>query len=441
MNKIAIVGTGHVGLVTGVCLSEIGHNITCFDIDQNIISALNAGITPFYESGLEPLLKKNFEEGRLVFTTDPQLALSKADIIYIAVGTPALPNGDVNLSFIESAARIIGEHANNENLIVVTKSTVPVGTNRMISEIIQENKDFEIRLVSNPEFLREGSAIYDTFSGDRIVIGADCEKAASIIEEINKPFGVPIFKTDLNSAEMIKYTSNAFLATKISFINEIANLCEKIGANVEEVALGMGLDTRIGTQFLKAGIGFGGSCFPKDTYALLRTAEAEGENLQLLESVLNVNKGQQERLIEKAKQRFNSLKGKKAALLGLAFKPNTNDTRESNALVIANALIREGARVDAYDPAAVETARKSLGNDIHNANSIEEALTGADMVFIATDWDEFKDLPLGIYEQFMDQPIIFDGRNCYSLEMVSKYNIEYYSIGRQDQTNQNFKLK
>ncbi|MEK4534897.1 nucleotide sugar dehydrogenase [Peribacillus sp. FSL K6-1552] len=295
-----------------------------------------------------------------------------------------------------------------------------------------------INIVSNPEFLREGSAIYDTFSADRIVIGSDCEKAASIIEEINKPFGETIFITDLLSAEMIKYSSNAFLATKISFINEMANLCEKVGANIEEVAHGMGLDFRIGTQFLKAGIGFGGSCFPKDTRGLIQQATEAGQSLEILEAVIKVNKQQKYLLMNKAKQRFGKLKDKKIAILGLAFKPNTNDVRESIAIDIASELTMQGALVTAYDPLALEEAKQILGEKIQYALSIEEAITNTDMVFIATDWDEFKDFPLEKYEMLMNHPIIFDGKNSYSLDEISEYNIEYYSVGRPFHNKSNF---
>ncbi|MED3690386.1 UDP-glucose/GDP-mannose dehydrogenase family protein [Peribacillus butanolivorans] len=440
MKNITIVGTGHVGLVTGVTLAEIGHQVVCYDINENDIALMKAGISPFYEPELTDLLKKNLNKGQLFFTGDPKLALVDAEIIYIAVGTPTAENGSVDLSYIKEAAKTIAENITKQEVIVVTKSTVPVGTNKLIQQVIVTNltNEVNVNIVSNPEFLREGSAIYDTFSADRIVIGSDCEKAASIIEEINIPFGKTIFITDLLSAEMIKYSSNAFLATKISFINEIANLCEKVGANIEDVAHGMGLDFRIGTQFLKAGIGFGGSCFPKDTRGLIQQAAEAGQTLEILEAVIKVNKQQKYLLMNKAKQRFGNLKDKKIAILGLAFKPNTNDVRESIAIDIASELTMQGALVTAYDPLALEEAKQILGEKIHYALSIEEAITNTDMVFIATDWDELKDFPLKKYEMLMNHPIIFDGKNSYSLDEISEYNIEYYSVGRPFLNKSNF---
>jgi UDPglucose 6-dehydrogenase len=319
-----------------------------------------------------------------------------------------------------------------QDVIVVTKSTVPVGTNEWIKKIIYDHKNENIfvDVVSNPEFLREGSAVYDTFNGDRIVIGADNEKAALVIEEINKPFGIPIFKTDIRSAEMIKYASNAFFATKISFINEIANICEKLGANVEDVAYGMGLDTRIGLQFLEAGIGYGGSCFPKDTHALVQIAGNIEHKFDLLEAVINVNNKQQAKLVDKARERFNSLKDKKIAILGLAFKPNTDDMREAASIIIVDQLVKEGASVIAYDPIAMDNAKRIIGNKIDYADSVETAPQDTDIAFIVTEWEEFKKLPLSTFEKLMKTPIVFDGRNCYALEEVEKFDLEYYSVGR-----------
>ena len=439
MKNITIVGTGHVGLITGVTLAEIGHQIVCYDVDENCIAQMKTGKSPYYEPGLDDLLKKNLTNGQLFFTSNPKQALENAEIIYIAVGTPTDENGNVNLSYIKEAAKTIGENVSKQEIIVVTKSTVPVGTNQLIKRLIETNltNKVNVNIVSNPEFLREGSAIYDTFSADRIVIGTDSEKAAYVMEEINKPFGITIFKTDISSAEMIKYSSNAFLATKISFINEIANLCEKVGADIGEVAHGMGLDLRIGAQFLKAGIGYGGSCFPKDTRGLIQKANEVEQSLEILEAVIKVNQQQKQVLINKAKDRFGTLIDKKIALLGLAFKPNTNDVRESIAIELASQLSIQGAKVTAYDPIALSEAKEILGEQINYAHSIEEAITDSDMVFIATDWEEFKDFPLKKYVMLMHNPIIFDGRNCYSLKMVSKYPIEYYSVGRPSQSNIN----
>ncbi|MCL6584920.1 MAG: UDP-glucose/GDP-mannose dehydrogenase family protein [Anoxybacillus sp.] len=431
MKKITVVGTGYVGLVTGVCLSDVGHYVTCVDIDEKKIEMMKQGKSPIYEPGLEELMIKNIVNGRLHFTTDHQQAFRYAQIIYIAVGTPQREDGAADLRFIEQVAKQIAEHI-IEDVIVVTKSTVPVGTNEKIREIINLHKkeNVHVDVVSNPEFLREGSAIYDTFHGDRIVIGADNDKAAAIIEEINKPFGIPVVKTDIRSAEMIKYASNAFLATKISFINEISNICEKVGANIEDVAYGMGLDQRIGTQFLKAGIGYGGSCFPKDTRALVQIAGNVDHKFDLLESVINVNNKQQSILIEKAKKRLGSLKGKKVAMLGLAFKPNTDDMREAASIVISNKLIEEGANVFAYDPIAMDNAKKVLPPEVKYVSNVKDALKGADAAFIITEWQEFKEIPLHTYGELMNEPIIFDGRNCYDLDVVKRHKIEYHSIGR-----------
>jgi UDPglucose 6-dehydrogenase len=432
VRKIAVIGTGYVGLVTGVCLSEIGHIVTCIDIDKRKVEKMREGISPIYEPGLDELMKKNIRAGRLYFTTSHQEGIAGADVIYIAVGTPQKDDGSANLQFVKEAAKDIAAHIDKDGVIIVTKSTVPVGTNYKIKRWIQESlkQDFQFDIVSNPEFLREGSAIYDTFHGDRIVIGAENERAASIIEEINKPFGIPIFKTDIYSAEMIKYASNAFLATKISFINEIANICEKLGANIEDVAYGMGLDKRIGLQFLKAGIGYGGSCFPKDTRALVQMAGNADHKFELLEAVINVNNKQQIKLVEKAIDRFGSLRNKKVAILGLAFKPNTDDMREAPSIVIIDRLLKEGASIVAYDPIAIENARNIIGDKILYVNSIEEALLNADIAFIVTEWEEIKNLPLDAFEKKMKQAVVFDGRNCYSLQEVNNYYIEYHSIGR-----------
>lgn len=433
MKTIAVVGTGYVGLVTGVCLSDIGHHVTCVDVDEQKVEKMKHGISPIYEPGLDELMKRNIERGRLHFTTSHEEAFRDAEVIYIAVGTPQKEDGSADLRFVEQAARDIAAHIERDGVVIATKSTVPVGTNEKIRAWIQQHLQRPVRfdIVSNPEFLREGSAIYDTFHGDRIVIGADNEQAAAVMEEVNKPFGIPIFKTDIYSAEMIKYASNAFLATKISFINEIANICEKVGANVEDVAYGMGLDTRIGPQFLRAGIGYGGSCFPKDTKALVQIAGDVDHQFELLEAVIKVNNKQQLKLVEKARSRFGSLRGKRVALLGLAFKPNTDDMRQAASIVIARELLQDGASVAAYDPVATENAKRIIGDEVVYASSVEEALTGADLAMIVTEWEEIKQLPLELYVKCMKTPIVFDGRNCYLLEEVKKHSIEYHSIGRE----------
>jgi UDPglucose 6-dehydrogenase len=430
--KIAVIGTGYVGLVTGVSLSEIGHSVTCIDINAEKIEKMKEGISPIYEPGLDELMVKNIKEGRLGFTTDYKEGFDQAKVIYLAVGTPQSSDGSANLSYILSAAIAVANNI-SQDVIVVTKSTVPVGTNDLIKERIKQelHHPYKVHVVSNPEFLREGSAIYDTFNGDRIVIGADNSKAAKVLEEVNKPFGVPIYKTDIRSAEMIKYASNTFLATKISFINEIANICERLGANVDEVAIGMGMDYRIGNQFLQAGIGYGGSCFPKDTHALVNIGNEVGFEFQIVKSAIEVNEQQQLRLIEKLSASLGDLKGKKIALLGLSFKPNTDDMRESPAIPIAKYLIERGAQTVAYDPAAVDNAKKELPNLVEYKETIEECLEYADAALIITGWDEIANVKtLEIASKRMKEPIIFDGRNCFDLDLVKKYHVNYHSIGR-----------
>jgi UDPglucose 6-dehydrogenase len=429
--RITVAGAGNVGLVTAVCFAEAGHQVTCVDTQKEKIEMLEKGQSPFFEPGLEPLLEKNLANGRLRFSTNPKEAYRGAEIIFIAVGTPEKKDGAVDLSYIYIASYHIAENIEND-VIVCTKSTVPVGTNEIIKQIFQNRKPrhLKVDVVSNPEFLREGSAIMDFYLGDRIVIGADNPEAASIMEQLYLPFKIPIVVTDIKSAEMIKYASNAFLATKISFINEIANLCEKVGANIEEVSYGMGLDKRIGPNHLQPGIGYGGSCFPKDTIALVQLAGNVQHPFELLESVIKVNQHQHSLLVRKARDILGSLKGKKAAVLGLAFKPETDDIREAVSLTIIKELLEEGSLVTAYDPNAIPNAHKLLGNSIEYTTNIREALKGADFAFIATEWDQIKHLPFDAYMTYMKEPIIFDGRNCYSLKDIQRYPITYVSIGR-----------
>ncbi|MBM7573511.1 nucleotide sugar dehydrogenase [Aquibacillus albus] len=428
--KISVVGTGYVGLVTGVSLSEIGHTVTCIDIDQAKIETLKKGISPIYEPGLEKMMLDNMDENRLFFTTDFLKGFKNPDVIYIAVGTPENEDGSANLAFVEQVALDIAHYVNKDT-IVVTKSTVPVGTNHKIKQIIDFHlkMDVKIEVVSNPEFLKEGSAIRDSFQGDRIVIGADSDEASTIIEEINKPFGVPVYKTDIRSAEMIKYASNAFLATKISFINEISNICERVGANVEEVATGMGLDKRIGNQFLNAGIGYGGSCFPKDTKALIQIAGNVHYDFELLKGVVEVNKKQQRLILDKLHDLFMSIHGKKVAVLGLAFKPDTDDMREAASIVVTEYLVENGAEVVAWDPVAAHNAKHILREEIKYVDAIEEALGGSDVVLILTEWNQVKNLDPKVF-LLMNDPIVIDGRNCFKLGEIQKYNVEYHSVGR-----------
>ncbi|PLR77393.1 UDP-glucose 6-dehydrogenase [Bacillus sp. V3-13] len=429
--NITIAGVGYVGLVTGVCLAELGHQVTCIDIQEEKITMLQAGRSPIYEPGLESLLEQNLGSGRLQFTTDPQWAYEKADIVFIAVGTPEQADGTANLEYIHVAAATIAQYITND-VIVCTKSTVPVGTNEQIKQIIQSIKPpyLQVEVVSNPEFLREGSAVLDFFHGDRIVIGTDSPEAAAVLEQIYLPLKTPIIKTDVKSAEMIKYASNAFLATKISFINEIAAICEKVGANIEEVAYGIGKDQRIGHNFLQAGIGYGGSCFPKDTKALVQIAGNVQHPFELLKSVIAVNNRQMSLPVARAKEILGSLKGKKVALLGLAFKPDTDDVREAASLTIVQELLEEGAIVTAFDPIAIPNAQKVLGNSIGYTTDIREALADAEAAIIATEWEQIKHAPLEIYEMYMNEPIVIDGRNCYSLTEIEKHPITYISIGR-----------
>lgn len=429
--KIAVIGTGYVGLVTGVSLSEIGHSVTCIDVDPEKVKTLNSGKPTIYEPGLEELMQKNMAAGRLKFTAEHKMGLSDAEVIYIAVGTPQRPDGAANLDYVEQASRDIAKTINS-NVVVVIKSTVPVGTNLHIKKFINSLTEdgIQVNIASNPEFLREGSAVKDTFHGDRIVIGAEDEKTANILAKINEPFHIPMIKTDISSAEMIKYASNAFLATKISFINEIANICESLGANVEEVSKGMGLDHRIGPDFLRAGIGYGGSCFPKDTNALVQLAGNNDHDFNLLKSVIEVNNKQQILMIEKMTQRFGQLKGRKVAVLGLAFKPNTDDLRESPSLVMIPKLRELGAEITAYDPIAIENAKRKFGDTIEYTDSLKEAIKEADCAVILTDWQDVRNFGFSDYEKYMKTPIIFDGRNCYALSNVQKTKLEYYSIGR-----------
>jgi UDPglucose 6-dehydrogenase len=429
--KISIVGTGYVGLVTGVALSEVGHDVTCVDIDEVKVNKMRKGISPIYEPGLEAIMAKNIEQGRLHFTSSFEAGFRDAKAIYIAVGTPQKENGQADLQFIDAVARNIAENVKND-IVVITKSTVPVGTNDHIRGKINDHNEakFQFEMVSNPEFLREGSAVHDTFNGDRMVIGFDNEKAGALVEQILSPFNIPIFKTDIRSAEMIKYASNAYLATKISFINEISNICEKLDANIEDVALGMGLDNRIGTQFLNAGIGYGGSCFPKDTKALVQIAGNVEHDFELLKAVINVNNAQQSSLVRKAKQQFGSLENKKVALLGLAFKPNTDDMREAASIAIAQQLVQEGADILAFDPIAMENAKKILPGAVKYADSIDEAIEGADMALIVTEWDEIKAITFDRYKELMEKPVIFDGRNCYDIKEAERAGVNYHSMGR-----------
>ncbi|MFC3039722.1 UDP-glucose dehydrogenase family protein [Virgibacillus xinjiangensis] len=428
---IAVIGTGYVGLVTGVCLSELGHQVTCIDIDERKVEMLENGKSPIYEDGLEELLVQNLQKGRVDFTTDYRKGLRNKQLVYLAVGTPQGDDGSADLTYIEAACRNIAENLENDT-VIVTKSTVPVGTNEHIKETIEANlvHDVTINVASNPEFLRQGSAVHDTFHGDRIVIGSDDNEALVMLERVNEGFGLPIVKTDLRSAEMIKYASNAFLATKISFINEMANLSERIGANIDHVARGMGMDNRIGGSFLNAGIGYGGSCFPKDTRAIISIGKEADYDMPILENVVDANERQRVIIVEKLLTRFSSLNGKRVAVLGLAFKPNTDDMREAPSIEVTGKLIEAGAEVTAYDPVAADNAKTILPDQVRYAGSVEEALQHADIAIILTEWKEIKEFPLAGYRDRMNEAILFDGRNCFTLDEVRGSGVEYHSIGR-----------
>jgi UDPglucose 6-dehydrogenase len=430
--RITVLGTGYVGLSTGVCLAEIGHQVVCIDVDEKKIQTLKQGISPIYEPGLEELLAKNAAAGRLVFTTSHEEGISDAEIILIAVGTPQREDGSPNLAYLLQAGRDLAPHIHQDTIVAI-KSTVPVGTNDMFKQLLTEHvkAHVDIQMVANPEFLRQGSAIMDTMEADRIIIGADNTEAAGKMEEMYRPLNAPFIRTSVKSAEMIKYASNAFLAAKISFINEIANVCEAVGADVVDVAKGMGMDKRIGELFLSAGIGYGGSCFPKDVKALLHTSNVHGLPFSLLEETIAVNEHQQELLVKKALKRFGDIKGKKIAMLGLAFKPETDDMREAPSIKIAKSLVKLGSEVHAYDPVALGNARKVIGDQITYASSALEAAAGADALFIVTEWQEFRQMDILQIIRSMKQPILFDGRNCLDEAQLKACGpIEYYPVGR-----------
>ncbi|MCR4336110.1 MAG: UDP-glucose/GDP-mannose dehydrogenase family protein [archaeon] len=426
--KIAVFGTGYVGLVAGACLADLGNEVICVDVDEKKISDLKKGKIPIYEPGLEAIVKKNFEEKRLTFTINAKESIENSKIIFIAVGTPQSESGEADLKYVFQVAETIGKNA-NESKVIVDKSTVPIGTAKKVKEKASEFTQHKIEVVSNPEFLREGSAVKDFLEPDRVVIGSDSKEAAELIESLYKPLDCEILITSSESAEMIKYASNAFLATKISFINEIANLCEKVGADVKEVSKGMGLDNRIGKHFLDAGSGYGGSCFPKDVQALQKIAHNVGCELSIIREAENVNKKQKTIPVEKLKKEFDSLEGKKIAVLGLAFKPNTDDMREASSIEIINYLLREKAKVIAVDPIAQETAKKILSG-IEYAKNPYDAAKGADALILITEWNEFLELDFEKIGREMNSKIIIDGRNIYNKENLKKLGFKYLGIGR-----------
>lgn len=436
--KIVVAGTGYVGLVTGACLSEIGHKVTCVDIDENKVTMMKKGISPIYEPGLDELLKRNYEEGRLDFTTDYKNAYKDANIVFIGVGTPEREDGSANLDYVFKVCEQIAESVEN-NCLVVVKSTVPIGTNDRVEEFLKEHvkAGIHIEVASNPEFLAQGTAVKDTLYASRIVIGVESKEAEEKLRYVYEGFNQPIVVTNRRSAEMIKYASNDFLALKISFINEIANVCEIVGANIEDVARGMSYDKRIGDKFLKAGLGYGGSCFPKDTKALHWLANDSGYEIKTIKATIEVNENQKYKMFRKAKQRFGSLKGMKVAVLGLTFKPETDDLREAPSIPNIKRLLDEGAEIVAFDPVGEENFKKKFNLPIEYVKSLKEALKNADVAFIFTEWKEIKNLDLQCYERLMKTPIIFDGRNCYDVNLVKEHNIDYYSVGRKEVLNCN----
>ncbi|OGK87874.1 MAG: UDP-glucose 6-dehydrogenase [Candidatus Rokubacteria bacterium GWC2_70_16] len=429
--NICVVGTGYVGLVTGAVFADLGNDVVCVDKVAAKIQGLQAGRMPIYEPGLEEMVARNVGDGRLAFTVDLPAAVRQADVVFIAVGTPSRDNGETDLSQVETVAAEIGR-AMDRYKVVVNKSTVPVGTGELVREVIARNQprpvDFDV--VSNPEFLREGSAIEDTLRPDRIVIGAPNQQVAMTLVELYAPLERPMIITDLPSAEVIKYASNAFLAAKISFINAIANICEAAGADVGQVTKGMGLDSRIGPAFLQAGLGYGGSCFPKDVDSLIHTAARLGYDFKLLRSVLEINRERATLLLEAMRKALGPLDGKAVAVLGLAFKPNTDDMREARSVEVIGLLRAAGAAVRAYDPVATDNARPLLPADVTFCASPYEAADGADAVVLVTEWNEFRFLNLERLRAALRRPVIFDGRNLWEPERMRRLGFEYHSVGR-----------
>ncbi|MBI5374591.1 MAG: UDP-glucose/GDP-mannose dehydrogenase family protein [Candidatus Schekmanbacteria bacterium] len=430
--NICVIGTGYVGLVTGAVFADLGNDVTCVDNVAEKIENLKKGIMPIYEPGLEEMVIRNFKEKRLSFTTSIEEGVKKSDVVFIAVGTPPKETGETNLSFVEEAAFEISQHLNGYK-VIVNKSTVPVGTGDLVKRIIEKNKKNHEKfdVVSNPEFLREGTAITDTLYPDRIVIGAPSKQVAMILLELYATLERPMIITDVYSAEMIKYASNSFLALKISYINSIADLCEKTGANVVDVAKGMGLDSRIGRNFLDPGLGYGGSCFPKDVDSFINIAQKYGSSFDILKAAVKVNKERVNTFANKIRKTLGTFEGKTIGLLGLAFKPDTDDIREAKSIELLDIFLKEKAVVRAYDPVAMENTKK-LFPQVTYCESSYEVAEGCDCLVIVTEWREFKQLNLEKIKHTMKSPIIFDGRNIYDPERKKKMGFQYYSIGRQN---------
>ncbi len=431
--RITVIGTGYVGLVTGSCFASLGHEVVNLDIDKEKIAKLNKGIVPIYEPGLRDIIEINAREGRQSFTTDKKSAIEHGEVIFIAVGTPQGDDGEADLSYVFQAAEDIGRYI-NKYTVVVDKSTVPVGTAEKVKEVIKKSgaNGHEFDLVSNPEFLREGEAVKDFLNPDRIVIGVESEKARKIMAELYRDIertGKPILFTDIKSAEMIKYASNAMLATRISFMNQLSCLCQKIGADIKLVAKGMGLDSRIGPRFLQAGIGYGGSCFPKDVKALIHTLKKHGCGAEILESVHNVNERQKLSPVSRIKEKLGKLSGKRIAVWGLSFKPKTDDIREAPSITIIRKLLDEGAEVSAFDPVAEENAKKVFPDIIYASKPLDAA-HNAHALLVLTEWDEFRNPDWAELKKRMAFPLVFDGRNIYESREVTEAGFDYMGVGR-----------
>ncbi len=435
--KIAVAGTGYVGLVAGVCFAEVGHNVLCVDVDKDKVELMKSGVSPIYEADLEKLMQKNYAEGRLDYTTDYKAAYKDADAIFIGVGTPEQPDGSANLSYIATVARQIAENIEKDCLVVV-KSTVPVGTNDKVEQFIKDFlvNDVKVEVASNPEFLAQGTAVHDTLHAARIIIGTESKWAEDMLMKIYEPFNLPIVSVNRRSAEMIKYASNDFLALKISYMNDIANLCELVGANIQDVAKGMSYDERIGSKFLNAGIGYGGSCFPKDTKALEYLARQNGYELRTIKAAIDVNESQKTKLYKKACKRLITFDGLKVAVLGLTFKPGTDDLREAPSLENVPLLLQGGANVYAYDPVGEENFKKKYPEGIIDKGSItyvktpQDALNDANICFIFTEWKDIKAVKPEEYKNLMRTPLVYDGRNIYDVSSMDELEVEYYSVGR-----------
>jgi len=438
--NIAIVGTGYVGLVSGTCFADTGANVTCVDVDAQKIARLKNGEIPIFEPGLDELVVKNVKAGRLHFTTDLASVLDDVQIVFSAVGTPPDEDGSADLKYVLQVARTIGQHMNHYT-VVVTKSTVPVGTAAKVRKTIEEElekrgiKDLEFDVASNPEFLKEGNAIKDFMSPDRVVVGVESEHAKKVLTKLYKPFLINNFRVifmDIPSAEMTKYAANSMLATRISFMNDIANLCERVGADVNMVRAGIGADTRIGRKFLYAGCGYGGSCFPKDVKALIKTADQNGYSMEVLKAVERVNERQKSILFEKLQKAFDgqSLKGKTIAMWGLSFKPETDDMRESTALVMIQLLLQAGCTVRAYDPVAMDECKRRIGDTITYCNDMYDAVLDADALLLLTEWKEFRLPTWAVIKKAMRRPLVIDGRNIFDSEELAENGFEYHCIGK-----------